>query len=291
MAETKKKRFKKVYIEITNVCNLKCSFCPPSKRAAGFMELSLIQGVFEQVKAYTDIVTFHIKGEPLIHPQLGVFLEHAQLSGLKVNLTSNGTLIHKVGEVLLQQDALRQVNFSLHSLEEDSTEATKLAYLEPILAFSKEASKKGIFISLRLWNGDVSSNQWLFSYLENTFNLPNTLSQAIIMGKGIKLAERIYLNQDEVFEWPSLSAPCYGVTGTCHGLRNQLGILVDGTVVPCCLDNEGDIPLGNIKDESLQDLLNKPRVLQIVKGFEEQRLVEDLCQRCGYRQRFGKELG
>ena len=106
------KRFKKVYIEITNVCNLSCNFCPKTKRESGFLSVDKFKKVINEVKEYTDHVYFHLMGEPLLNKDLAEFLDICAENNLKVNITTNGTLLNKQKDVLLNAKSLRQVNIS-----------------------------------------------------------------------------------------------------------------------------------------------------------------------------------
>ena len=285
------KRFKKIYIEITNVCNLTCSFCPSSKRKPEFMEITCFDEIINQVKNYTDYICLHVKGEPLLHPKLSEILDICANHNIKVNITTNGTLINKVWVQLLQKPALRQINFSLHSFGGEDVKNQE-QYIENILKISKEIlQKENILISYRFWNlsrdNNVnSSNANFFQAIEKAYSLDFSLEEEALKVRGIKIADSIYVNQDYEFEWPSLDAPEDDGVGFCYGLRNQLAILVDGTVVPCCLDGEGIINLGNIKANNLSEILRSERVDNIYNGFSNRQAVEELCRKCGYRKKF-----
>lgn len=116
------------------------------------------------------------------------------------------------------------------------------------------------------------------------FVLPETWD--VRRAKGFKIKGRLYLHLDTEFVWPNPALPVLGESGTCMGLQNHFGILADGTVVPCCLDSEGRIPLGDLKTTPLEEVLSAPRTVAILDGFKKSKLVEDLCQRCSYARRF-----
>ncbi len=292
------KRFKKIYIEITNVCNLACDFCPRTGRKAEFMSYATFAAILEQIKAYTDSLYFHVKGEPLLHPELGQFLDLCQEKGFQVNLTTNGTLIGQVQELLLTKPALRQINFSLHSTGQKDSRQNKAEYMAQIFSFSKAAMQKTkLFVSLRLWNlgenqtADTEErlNQELLAWIEEEFSLSEPIRETVISHKNIQLAERIYLNQEYQFIWPDLALTEESRTGFCFGLRRQAAILVDGTVLPCCLDGEGVINLGNIKEKPFAEIIESKRSKNLFDGFTRKEAVEDLCRKCGYRRRFDAE--
>ena len=101
-----------------------------------------------------------------------------------------------------------------------------------------------------------------------------------------KLSKNVFLKFDKVFDWPNLKSNSVNENGFCYGLRTQLGILVDGTVVPCCLDNEGQIVLGNIFNQNLEEILNSKLAKNIYDGFSNRKCYAELCKHCGYIQKF-----
>lgn len=292
------KKFKKIYIEVTNVCNLSCNFCPQTKRASEFMKIGTFNRILEQIRPHTEYIYFHLKGEPLLHPEIDKFLELSYEKGFKVNITTNGTLINKVKDKLMMKPALRQVNFSLHSFDGNKNNSNKDEYINNIIAFAKEASNNEILVSLRLWNLDEDNitnlqkerNRYILEIIEKEFNLTYKIEEKISPGRGIKLSDKIYLNQDYEFDWPDLKKEEDEGIGFCYALRSQAGILVDGTVVPCCLDGEGIINLGNINKTNFSEIIESERANNIFNGFSKRIAVEELCRKCGYRKRFGSTL-
>jgi radical SAM protein with 4Fe4S-binding SPASM domain len=291
------KRFKKFYIEITNVCNLACDFCPQTKRKAEFMDVEHFSKIVDEIAEYTDYLYFHVKGEPLMHPQLGEFLDICEGKKIQVTITTNGTLIPKVKEILLHRPAIRQINYSLHSFDGNEKNTGKDTYLGDILSFIKEAREQTLMIhALRLWNLtedneynlEYKKNSDMIKRIEEEFSYQGSIQEQVLPGRGISLAPNVYLNQDHRFKWPDLKEEEDDGLGFCYGLRNQIAILVDGTVVPCCLDGEGVIALGNIFETPFETILQSERALNIIEGFSRREAVEELCRKCGYRKRFGK---
>ncbi|UOE94552.1 radical SAM/SPASM domain-containing protein [Alkalihalobacillus sp. LMS39] len=291
------KKFKKFYLEITSVCNLACSFCPPTERQKQFLSVADFSKRLDEIKPYTDYIYLHVKGEPLLHPKIDQLLDISHEKGFKVNITTNGTLIEKNKHKLLNKPALRQMNFSLHSFDGHAGSKDKEGYVNSILSFIKEmTSQSNTIFSLRLWNLTPDNttnvikqqNRKILEMIETEFNLPYKIEEKVVPGSGVKIAERIYINQDIEFKWPALHEEEDDGKGFCYGLRNQAGILANGTVIPCCLDGEGVINLGNINQSSFSDIIEGDRAKTIVDGFSQRVAVEELCRKCGYRKRFGK---
>lgn len=284
-----------MYIEITSVCNLACSFCPPTSRKANIIKLDAFNNILDQIKPHTKYIYLHVKGEPLLHPRIDELLDAAHAKGFKVNITTNGTLINKNREKLLGKPALRQMNFSLHSFDGHEGSTNRDKYLTDIISFVRLAAEQNVLISFRLWNlqkedatdEEKRRNRETLEILEKEFNLDYKIEEKVVPGSGVKIADRIYLNQDYEFEWPSLLAPEDEGKGFCHALRSQAAILVDGTVVPCCLDGEGVINLGNINEKPFSEIVESERANNLYDGFSRREAVEEMCRKCGYRKRFG----
>ncbi|MGN1400816.1 MAG: radical SAM/SPASM domain-containing protein [Bacillus sp. (in: firmicutes)] len=292
------RKFKKVYVEITNICNLKCNFCPSSElgRPRKFLNEERFRHVLNEIKPYTNHVYFHLMGEPFLNKDLDTFLDICHQEEIKVNITTNGTLIKKVKEKLLDKPALRQVNISLHSFEANEVHFTLDKYINDIADFINEAQQNTNIISaIRLWNMDTNElkacnelNDDILSMLEEKLGLDIRISEELLDRHNLKLKERIYLHMAEKFEWPDMDRDVLDDNVFCYGLRDQIGIHVDGTVVPCCLDSEGHIPLGNIYTSPLGDIIEGERAKSIYDGFSRRVAVEELCKRCGYAQRHKK---
>ncbi|KJZ85967.1 Molybdenum cofactor biosynthesis enzyme [Clostridium sp. IBUN22A] len=286
------KKFKKIYIEITNVCNLSCNFCPKTSRKYEFMNKDSFEEIIKKIKGHTDHVYFHLMGEPFLNKNLEHFLDISGENNLKVNITTNGTLIKDVKSILIQSKSLRQINISLHSFEANDNETNFQEYIQNIINFIKETSEKTeIICSLRLWNLDgkyKASNDMnidIFKLFEEEFNLDTKLNEVFKEHIISVLKDRVYISMGEKFKWPSLKDEELGERAFCYGLRDQIGILVDGTVVPCCLDSEGSIPLGNIFTQDLESIVNSERAVAIYNGFSGRKAVEDLCKKCGFINR------
>ncbi len=277
------KRFQKVYLEISNVCNLKCSFCPGTKRKPQVMTEEAFTALLPKLRPWTDYLYFHLMGEPLCHPMLKPFLDHAGSHGFRVILTTNGTLLQKQQEMLLSSPALHKLNISLHAFEANDLAIPFDAYLRDCFTFGKAAEGKKLVV-YRLWNqgGAEEKNSEILAALESFFPKPWHQER-----RGIRIGERVYLEYGDKFDWPDLTAEDMGQKVFCYGLRDQIGVLCDGTVVPCCLDHEGDLALGNLLEDNLENILETPRAQAIYRGFQLKTAAEELCRKCGYARRFG----
>ena len=265
------KQFKKIYIEITNRCNLQCPFCPTDRREKRNMTQEEFEHILQQVKEYTDYLYFHIKGEPLLHPKINEMIEQAVEYGFKVNLTTNGTCLER-----LTTKKIRQINYSLQSTK-------SIEQMQRILYQLKEIARTTqTYISIRLWRSEIQQDQKILNLLKAEFpNLENLQDKE-------KLEEQIYLSIEEEFEWPDLENKVYKKQGYCHGTKDHIGILVDGTVIPCCLDHKACIPLGNIFVQEISEILQSSRMKTIQEGFKKRQAVEELCQKCGFKERFSR---
>ena len=278
------KRFRKVYLEISNICNLKCSFCPGTKRQRRAMTEDEFRHLAGKLTPWTDFLYFHLMGEPLCHPKLGSLLQIAEELGFKVIITTNGSSLQKNQQILLSSGGLHKVNISLHAFEANDLPVPFSQYLDDCFIFGKAAQGKKI-VCYRLWNqgGADKRNSDILAELERFFPKPWVTER-----HGIRIADRTYLEYGDKFDWPDLSASDNRETCFCYGLRDQVGVLCDGTVVPCCLDHEGDIPLGNLFEQDLNDILQSQRAVSIYNGFSDGKASEALCRRCGYARRFRK---
>ena len=276
-------RFSKIYLEISNLCNLSCAFCPGTRRQKKALTEEEFSALLPKIRPYTDYLYFHLMGEPLIHPKLQRFLELAWEAGFKVILTTNGTLLAKQQEMLLNCPALHKVNISLHAFEANDLAMPFSEYLAGCFKFGKAAEGKKL-ISYRLWNqgGQDEKNNEILDTMKEYFPEPWPQER-----RGPRIGERVYLEYGDKFDWPDLTAPDGGEGVFCHGLRDQLGILCDGSVVPCCLDHEGDITLGNLFTQTMEEILESPRAKAIYEGFSQRKAAEELCRKCGYARRFG----
>jgi radical SAM protein with 4Fe4S-binding SPASM domain len=257
------------------------------------MSLELFKRVIEQVAPITEQVCFHLMGDPLVHPKLEEFVSICAEHQVPIFFVTNGILLRHKQSTLLLNPIFRQVNFSLHSFHDNYPDRDPSAYLENIFLFTEKAmiERPDLYINYRLWNlqetrGNEPKNKDILKRIESRFNTPIKDQIDVRQNKSLKVKNRLYLHFDTEFTWPDLSLPILGTQGFCYGLKSHFGVLVDGTVVPCCLDKEASIPLGKIQDQDIGSILSQPRARAILDGFKQKKLIEDLCQRCQYIERF-----
>lgn len=274
--------YSRAYVEITNICNRNCSFCPGTKREKRRMTHEEFSRILDQLEGVTKYIYLHVMGEPLTHPELCGFINTASVRGFKCAITTNGTLLPRRGEELLSSSVYK-VNISVHSFESGTTEEY-LDYINSLIDFADEASIHGILTVLRLWNRgyDEGRNVDTLAILRERFAGCEWREGA----NGVRIRHRLHLEYGDRFEWPDVECEDMGEQVFCHGLGDHFGILVDGRVVPCCLDREAAIELGNVYESELSDILTSERAERMREGFRCKRASEDLCRKCGYARRF-----
>lgn len=286
-------RFRKIYIEISNICNLDCEFCHGTNRKPETMSPADFEIIARQAAPLAEQVHLHVTGEPLLHPGFRRIIEICAEHKLPVEITTNGSLMRSANAESLFEPIVRQVNISMHSLSEKDT-----VQLREIFDFTQEASTRhpDLYINYRLWNLGVSKeslesgkNEWIRKKIEEEFGIVIPAAGHSSGRKSRKLLNRLYLHLDTCFEWPEIRADKpTRMKGRCHAMTSQIAILVDGTVVPCCLDKEGVMALGNCRSEPLESIIASAQAEKMLKGFEKGLLTEKLCQHCTYSSRFKK---
>ena len=259
------KRFKKIYLEITNSCNLDCSFCIKNKREKMFMSMNNFKLILNSIKDYTDYIYLHVLGEPLLHLQFNEMVDYAS-KNFKINVTTNGYLINNI-----KTNNIRQLNISLHDFS-PKYNINLNTYLDNI--FNKIDSLNNTYISLRLWVKNEYNND-IIKYINNRYSVN-------VVGESFKINDHIFINNFHEFIWPDLNNDYFNEIGTCYALTDHIGILVDGTIIPCCLDSRGDIALGNIFIDDLYDIINKEKVVNMINGFKQKKKIENLCKHCNF---------
>lgn len=264
------KKFKKIYIEITNHCNLSCDFCIKNKRELKNITIDEFNILLPKLENYTNYLYFHILGEPLIHPNINELINIASKK-FNINITTNGYFINKIKD----NPNIRQINISLHSF--DSKYHISLEqYLTNIFESIEQLIENQTYISLRLWVKNKYSNE-IINFINKYYNTNINLTD-----KNFKIKDHLFISSSKTFIWPDLNNNYYNETGTCYALKDHIGILVDGTVVPCCLDTTGTINLGNIYKQELNEIINQPRCNNMIEGFRKKEKREELCKHCSF---------
>lgn len=278
-------RLKRIYIEITNRCNLSCSFCSKSNRVLRDMSVEEFKIVLSKIKSYTDNIYLHVKGEPLLHPNIDRILEICDLNQIKVNITTNGTLLERRQAIMINHPCIKHINVSLHAESNDKE------YLEKIWRTIDKLSQKTVII-YRLWTlKDMELDKkstMIVEKMSKQYNLSMEIVEKLKTDKNIKIKDNIYVDKENMFVWPE-DSQINLKEGYCLGGKTHIAILSDGTVVPCCLDGEGTICLGNIFMDSLEEIISSDRYKKLIEGFQKRKPSEELCQKCSYKLRFTKK--
>ncbi len=262
------KQFKRIYVEITNFCNLNCSFCAKSNRVKNFIKTEDFEYIISSISKYTDYVYLHVLGEPLLHPELDKLLSICENYNLNVNITTNGTLLNKQLPILLKHK-IRQFNISLHCEDNMSDNS----YFESVFSACDKLSENS-FISYRSWIKDDKgiTNEILKHY---NINIENKYKQTI--------SKNIFFSIDQPFEWEGNENDD---TGNCYGLKTMCAILVDGTVTACCIDYDGKINLGNIFKTPFEQIVTSEKFVTIKQALLQNKFICDTCKKCNYKKRF-----
>ena len=275
------KKYSRVYVEITNICNRNCSFCPGTTREKRRMTVDEFKIIANSLVRITDYIYFHVMGEPLTHPDLPKMIAYATALGFKCAITTNGTLLDNKADELISSGVYK-VNLSVHSFE-DGDDDSHTAYIDSLCRFADRASNAGVLTVLRLWNKghDGGMN-------DKTLDLVKSRLEGEWKwgSRGARIRHKLHLEYGDRFEWPDMAVDFITDEVFCYGLRDHFGILSDGRVIPCCLDREGAITLGNAFETPISDILSSDRAMAILHGFDRRCAVEELCKRCGYATRF-----
>ena len=267
-------KYKKIYLEVTNRCNLSCDFCIKNKRELKNISIDEFKIVLTKLKPYTKYLYFHILGEPLLHPNINELITIATKEGFFVNITTNGYLINNISN----NKNIRQLNISLHSYDK-KYQISLSDYLNNIFNQVDNLLKENTYISLRLWVKTKEYNN-IINCINKRYNCNIDLSKG-----NYKIKEHLFINSHETFIWPDLNNNYYNEVDKCYGLIDHIGILVDGTIIPCCLDSKGIIKLGNIYKDDLEKVITNKRCINMIDGFKNNIKKEELCKHCGFIQK------
>lgn len=273
-----KKQFRRAFIEITNVCNLSCEFCATPSRAKSFMPPETFENAAAQVKLFTSLISLHVLGEPFMHPRLPEILSICSRQKLRVNLITNGTLLDKFGQDIFKEKCIRQISFSLHAFKALPGKE-RLEKLNRLMEFAK-TKPSDIIISFRLrGKPEDSFIKETSDYISNAFRGRDLTKDK---KNALRLRDKIFLNFGVFFKWPGQGGQ--KEKQGCIGLRHHFAILCSGEVVPCCLDYDGKLSIGNINAAPLADILNNPATLKLKNSIAAVTPIPEYCATCGFKR-------
>lgn len=267
---------KRVYLEITNSCNLNCPFCTNDK-GNGFLTLQEIDDYLNQIKPFCNYIYLHILGEPTLHSNFNEILDLLDKKAFSLQLVTNGTLLHKYPNILTHK-CLRKLSISIHSINNIDIDDK---YFETINKLIHENTNS--YIELRFYdkeNLDTKLKDYL-NYLKHEFSFEITPKL-----NSYKLKQNTYVYFEELFKWPNINDPYLSDIGTCHGAIDMIAINSNSDVTICCLDPKAINSIGNLKKQTLNDILDSDVYKQYVLDFKDHKLTSKLCQKCSYRLRF-----
>ncbi len=277
-------RFNKIYIEITNVCNLKCSFCSPTNRVQTFMKEDDFEAILQQLQGICDIIYLHVKGEPLLHPRFKEILSLCATYNMRVHLTTNATLLKQHLSLIKHSNVVKKIHISLHCEQNESTYFTRVFHMANALY--------PIDIVYRIWTLQKAeldeNNKKLLDEIVCFYKLHAVYDQ-LLLKKNFKIKDHVYIDQANEFIWPSLNNAIMHEEGYCYALKTHVGILSDGSVVPCCLDGEGIQTLGNIHTQSFINIIESDQAKFLRKQFQDRKIKSELCKRCGFLHRIQRK--
>ncbi len=287
------KHFKKAYLEITNICNKSCAFCVKTSRTNQFMPLEDVDKFIQEIAVVSDHLYLHVLGEPLLHPELAKILTRCAQQNMKVHLATNATLLHQNIDLLLSAKALHRIMISLHDAD---TIGEACQIIDDVHALYMRRAAEYPLIEFRLWAKDnhdgAGFNEHVAQYLASVF-CKNTMTGVAdgrtlsieARKRGITVADHVYLHVSTPFEWPRIDDVAVSENDCfCMGLRDQVAVLVDGTVVPCCMDFDGIMKLGNLKEQSLTEIIQSEMALDLIDGFSKREARLSLCKVCKFRE-------
>ena len=263
-------RFKRIYVELSNICNLKCSFCSMDKRKKRTLSIEEFEYILSSIKKYTNLIYLHVKGEPLLYKNIDKVFELCKINNINIKITTNGIYLNKYIDLINKYENIKQINISLMCENKEND------YLNRIF---ETCNKIKTTIVYRVWISNEESNNVINEILKH-YNIRSD-------EKNIKLNNHIYLDKDIEFTWPNESTNEYK-EGICYGSRTHIAVLSNGEVVPCCLDSEGLLSFGNIFEESLDNILKKDKFIEFNNNMKKGIMLTEICKKCNFKQRLNK---
>ncbi len=271
----------KLHIELTNICNLNCIMCPRSymKRERGMMEFATFKKIIDESRGKLEFAYLHLFGESLLHPCLFKMIKYCKDAGISAGLATNATILDKIKSQRIIDSGL------------------------DFLVISFDGTSKQTYEMIRRGGNfeQTLDNITTFLHIRKTRPRPHTVIQMIYMKDTDRVEEYIQFwnsyNVDGIRVKPlqtwsgeiesinalSPSSNEKKLTKPCDRLWRHICILWDGTVVPCEFDFDKIYPLGNVKSETLSEIWNGERIINLRKMHLSGKKSDiDLCKSCTY---------
>ena len=270
---------KDIYIEPTNICNLQCSFCfhanNAMRRKKGTMTFKTFKRLVDDVKSFKPNLVLHHSGESFVHKELFDFIRYAKKAGLRVSLTTNGTLVDK-NDFEILDTGIDGINISLAGVDKEDyanvrpgTEFDTL--MENITALAKNKLKRNLATKLTINVVETKFNRPKIPLFKKRIESINGIDGVIVRrlmdwGGTLDISK---LHITPFWRSWAMYANKYfklATKGTlCEAINDGGAILWNGTVVPCCIDFNGTMTLGNINEQKFLDIWNGEKSNQIRK--------------------------
>lgn len=270
-------------VELTNYCNFKCAFCvgqQQGQRSRGYMDLEMFKEICYQAKIYGALGIRLLRwGEPMMHPNFLEMVDIAKKHNLLVHVTTNGSLLEKVGYDNIIDSKLDSLIISFQgTCEKEYKKLRKKDYndiVSKIIKLRNVRDNRGVnnpYITLSTTVTDETKEE-INRFKENWLRVVDGVSIGYTCFKRLKDQESVkdYLSRKKIL--PHLFK--------CQEVMVKLSIDWDGTVSPCCLDYDQQLSVGNIKDSTLYELWHSDDTKSIRTLLTNKRQdMFSLCQTC-----------
>jgi pyruvate-formate lyase-activating enzyme len=269
-----------IRIETTNACNLRCRMCPQSDKkpgvARGLMKVDLYRNIVDQIAAFPEnhnaLFYLHICGEPLLHKQSVEFIRYAADLGFKPILTTNATLLTTELTAKLLASGLSRIEFSFEGVTPEIFETTRLGAKydvvhRNIMDFLEQnrAAGKPVHTELVVVDLPHVEARLLRDYCEKMrahFDTVNLSGYFDWLGRveTVKYERSHYRG--------------------CAATDTDLNVLWDGRVVPCCMDVDGAMVIGDFTKQCYLEILADLRRHALRERLQCGQLKGLLCSQC-----------
>ncbi|OGP52156.1 MAG: hypothetical protein A2Y79_12760 [Deltaproteobacteria bacterium RBG_13_43_22] len=273
----------RIWIELTDHCNLKCPLCPNQnipKEKKGFISTALFKEIVDQIKGEVhDLYLFH-RGEPLLHPQLIELIHYAQSRGLPCRIHTNGTMLSDSLSKQILTSGLEVLSFSFDDSEAAHYEKNRfpakfeqtLGNIKHFLQLKKEGQYRKPVTVLQTMG------------IKNKHSTP-AWKQFISSLKSLELNRVVFRrphNWGGAISFPSESLlepnrPLFACTFPWYALV----VYWDGTVGPCPQDFFARMIVGDLQKNTIVEIWNNPEMQGLREKIRnrEYHLLE-ICRQC-----------